>query len=67
MTPQNTRLGIWLMIATAAIFSAQHGIPRHPAKEYNVPMVVVVRFRLFAAFVVALAARASGGPRAVTR
>jgi len=66
-TAQNTRLGIWLMIATTVVFAAQDGISRHLATEYNVNMVVMIRFWFFAAFVVALAARAEGGIRAATR
>lgn len=66
-TTQNTALGIWLMIATAAIFALQDGISRHLAAEYNVTMVVMIRFWVFALFVVALAARAPGGLRAATR
>jgi drug/metabolite transporter (DMT)-like permease len=66
-TPQNTRLGIWLMIATTFVFAAQDGISRHLAAEYNVMMIVMVRFWFFAAFVVAVAAHAPGGIRAATR
>lgn len=61
MAVQNTRLGIWLMVATTAVFAAQDGISRHLAAEYNVLMVVMIRYWFFAAFVVALAARAPGG------
>lgn len=64
MAVQNTRLGIWLMVATTAVFAAQDGISRHLATEYNVMMVVMVRYWFFAAFVIALAARAPGGVRA---
>ncbi|MCU0829647.1 MAG: DMT family transporter [Tabrizicola sp.] len=66
-TPQNTRLGIWLMIATTVVFAAQDGISRHLASEYNVMMVVMLRFWFFALFVIALAARAPGGLRAASR
>lgn len=66
-TPQNTRLGIWLMIATTLIFAAQDGISRHLAGAYNVQMVVMIRFWFFAVFVIALAARSPGGLRAATR
>ncbi|MBU9697240.1 DMT family transporter [Rhodobacteraceae bacterium HSP-20] len=66
-TVQNTRLGIWLMIATTVVFAVQDGISRHLASEYNVYMVVMIRFWFFAAFVMALAARADGGIRAATR
>jgi drug/metabolite transporter (DMT)-like permease len=65
-TPQNTRLGIWLMIATTFVFAAQDGISRHLAAEYNVMMVVMIRFWFFALFAIAMAARAPGGIRAAT-
>jgi drug/metabolite transporter (DMT)-like permease len=66
-TKQNTRLGIWLMIFTSVIFAAQDGISRHLAETYNVWMVVAVRFWVFAAVVIALAARAPGGIKAQSR
>lgn len=66
-TPQNTGLGIWLMIATCVVFAAQDGISRHLAAEYNVTMVIMIRFWFFAGFVILLAARAQGGVRAATR
>jgi drug/metabolite transporter (DMT)-like permease len=65
-TPQNTRLGIWLMIATTFVFAAQDGISRHLAAEYSVLMIVMIRFWFFAAFVIAVAARTPGGIRAAT-
>jgi drug/metabolite transporter (DMT)-like permease len=66
-TAQNTRLGIWLMIATTVVFAVQDGISRHLATEYNVYMVVMIRFWFFAVFVMAMAARDPGGLRAATR
>lgn len=66
-TPQNTRLGIWLMIATTLVFAAQDGISRHLADSYSVMMVVMIRFWFFAAFVIVLAARSPGGLRAASR
>jgi drug/metabolite transporter (DMT)-like permease len=63
-TTQNTRLGIWLMLATTVVFAAQDGISRHLATAYPVQMVVMVRFWFFAAFVMALASRQAGGIRA---
>lgn len=62
---QNTRLGILLMSATSLVFSLQDGMSRHLAGEYNVYMVVMIRYWFFAAFVIALAARQPGGLRAV--
>ena len=63
-TPQNTKAGIWLMIATTVVFAAQDGISRHLGTQYNVYMVVMVRFWFFALFVMAMAARSEGGLRA---
>ncbi len=63
MTESNTRLGIYLMLATTFVFATQDGISRHLASEYNVLMIVMIRYWFFAAFVMALAARKSGGLR----
>ena len=67
MSEQNTRLGIWLMVATTFVFAMQDGISRHLAGEYNVWMVVMIRYWFFALFVVALAARKPGGLAAAAR
>ncbi|HKL06442.1 MAG TPA: DMT family transporter [Roseovarius sp.] len=64
MIEQNTRLGIWLMVTTTFIFAVQDGISRHLAGEYNVLMVVMIRYWFFAAFVMTVAARKAGGLRA---
>lgn len=66
-TVQNTRAGIWLMVATTLVFAVQDGISRHLAASYPVQMVVMIRFWFFAAFVIAMAARQSGGLRAAVR
>jgi drug/metabolite transporter (DMT)-like permease len=63
MTESNTRLGIYLMLATTFVFAMQDGISRHLASEYNVLMIVMIRYWFFAAFVMAVAARKSGGLR----
>ena len=63
----NTRLGILLMVATSLVFAVQDGLSRHLAGEYNVLMVVMIRYWFFAAFVIALAARSQGGLRAAAR
>ncbi|MEM1429453.1 MAG: DMT family transporter [Pseudomonadota bacterium] len=60
MAEQNTRLGIGLMVATTFVFAMQDGISRHLAGEYNVLMVVMIRYWFFAAFVIAIAARQEG-------
>lgn len=63
----NTRLGIWLMIATTFVFAAQDGISRYLASEYNVFVVVMIRYWFFAAFVMAIASRKAGGLRAASK
>jgi drug/metabolite transporter (DMT)-like permease len=63
----NTRLGIALMIATSVVFASQDGISRHLAGEYNVFMVVMIRYWFFAAFVITIAARKAGGVKAAAR
>jgi drug/metabolite transporter (DMT)-like permease len=65
MTETNTRLGILLMVATTFVFAMQDGISRHLASEYNVLMIVMIRYWFFAAFVIAIAARKPGGLRKV--
>jgi drug/metabolite transporter (DMT)-like permease len=67
VTEQNTRLGIWLMIATTFVFSVQDGISRHLAGEYSILMIVMIRFWFFAAFVMVVASRKAGGLRAAMR
>ncbi len=64
MAQQNTRLGILLMVATTLVFAIQDGLSRHLATEYNVMMIVMVRYWFLAAFVLAIAARRAGGLRA---
>jgi len=67
MAQQNTRLGIWLMVATTFVFAMQDGISRHLAGEYNVFMVIMIRYWFFAAFVLAVASRSAGGLRNAAR
>ncbi len=67
MSQHNTARGIGFMSAAALIFAAQDGISRHLAAEYNVLMIVMIRYWFFAAFVCALAARAPGGLRGALR
>jgi len=59
----NIPLGIMLMIATTMVFAVQDGLSRHLAENYNVLMVVMIRYWFFAAFVIALAMRKAGGIR----
>ncbi|SNR79027.1 DMT family transporter [Puniceibacterium sediminis] len=67
MTSNDTKRGVLLMVATTMVFSAQDAISRHLAGEYNVYMVVMVRYWFFAAFVMSLAARQAGGLRNAAR
>jgi drug/metabolite transporter (DMT)-like permease len=63
VTTQNIRLGIMLMIATTFVFAVQDGISRHLAGQYNVIMIVTIRYWFFAAFVIAIARRQVGSVR----
>lgn len=63
----NTRAGISLMIAATFVFAMQDGISRHLASEYNVLMVVMIRYWFFAAFVMVVASRAAGGLRVAAK
>ncbi len=63
MSPQNNTLGIWLMTATALIFAIQDALSQHLAGEYNVFMIIMIRYWFFASFVIVVAARQAGGIR----
>lgn len=60
----NPRLGIMLMIATTFVFAVQDGISRHLAGQYNVMMIVMIRYWFFGAFVIMVASRKEGSIRA---
>ncbi|MGJ8621963.1 MAG: DMT family transporter [Yoonia sp.] len=60
----NQRLGILLMVATTFIFAVQDGISRHLAENYNVIMIVMIRYWFFAVFVITIATRQSGSIKA---
>jgi len=64
MTQTNNQLGIWLMVATTFVFAMQDGLSQHLASEYNVLIVVMIRYWFFAAFVMFIASRRAGGLRA---
>ena len=63
----NTRRGILLMIAATFIYAMQDGLSRHLAGEYNVYMVVMLRYWFFASFVVVLSMRRAGGLRSAAQ
>jgi drug/metabolite transporter (DMT)-like permease len=60
MTRDN-RKGILLMVAAVFAFACQDGFARHLAGTYNTMMVVMVRYWLFAGFVIVLALRRPEG------
>ena len=64
MTEQNTTKGIWLMIATTAIFAVQDGISGYLGSEYNVLMIIMIRYWVFAAVVVTWSVRRAGSLKA---
>jgi drug/metabolite transporter (DMT)-like permease len=64
---ENPRIAIPLMIATTFVFAMQDGISRHLAGEYNVLMIVMIRYWFFAAFVIAVASRQAGGIKEAAR
>ncbi len=63
---QNIRLGIALMIAAVFTFSMQDALSKPLAMSYGTTMVVMIRYWIFAAFVLMLALRRPGGLRAMT-
>ena len=63
----NNRKGILLMIAAIAAFAVQDALSRLLAGRYNTLMVVMIRYWVFAAFVMILALRRHEGLRAAIR
>jgi drug/metabolite transporter (DMT)-like permease len=62
-----TTKGIGLMVLTVFIFACQDGFSRLLAGNYNTMMVVMVRYWIFAIFVVTMALRRPEGVRAAVR
>ncbi|WP_281858476.1 DMT family transporter [Litoreibacter halocynthiae] len=60
MSGNDTKRGIMLMSLTMLIFASQDGISRYLAGEYNVLMVVMIRYWFFAAFVLTVSAKRAG-------
>ena len=67
MIKQNERLGIYLMVATTIVFASQDGLSKYLATEYNVYMVVMIRYWFFAAFVMTISSRKPGGVKQVAK
>lgn len=64
---RNPTLGIWLMVAAVAAFAAQDAFAKHLAGAYSTQMVIMIRYWVFAGFVVVLALRRPEGFRAAIR
>ena len=60
MSGNDTKRGIMLMSLTMLIFASQDGISRYLAGEYNVLMVVMIRYWFFAAFVLTVSSKRAG-------
>ncbi len=64
---RNPTLGIWLMVAAVAAFAAQDGFSKHLAAAYSTQMIIMIRYWVFAGFVILLALRRPEGFRAAIR
>jgi drug/metabolite transporter (DMT)-like permease len=64
---RNPTLGIWLMVAAVATFAAQDAFAKHLAGTYSTQMVIMIRYWVFAGFVILLALRQPGGPSSAIR
>ena len=67
MIKQNEHLGIFLMVITTIVFASQDGLSKYLATEYNVYMVVMIRYWFFAAFVMTISSRKPGGVKQVAK
>ena len=67
MIKQNERLGIFLMVITTIVFASQDGLSKYLATEYNVYMVVMIRYWFFAAFVMTISSRKPRGVKQVAK
>tara|TARA_B100001248_G_scaffold255127_1_gene234462 strand:+ start:5514 stop:6380 length:867 start_codon:yes stop_codon:yes gene_type:complete len=67
MIKQNERLGIFLMVITTIVFASQDGLSKYLATEYNVYMVVMIRYWFFAAFIMTISSRKPGGVKQVAK
>ena len=61
---RNQTRGIWLMVAAVFSFASQDAFARHLAGTYNTLMIVMIRYWIFAVFVMILALRRPEGIRA---
>jgi len=66
LRPDNPTLGIGLMIFTTMVFALQDGISRYLAETYNVLTIVMIRYWVFALFVIAIS-QYRGGVKLVAK
>jgi drug/metabolite transporter (DMT)-like permease len=64
---RNPVLGIWLMVAAVAAFAAQDAFAKHLAGTYSTQMIIMIRYWVFAGFVILLALRRAEGFGAAIR
>jgi drug/metabolite transporter (DMT)-like permease len=64
---RNPTLGIWLMVAAVAAFAAQDAFAKHLAGTYSTQMVIMIRYWVFAGFVILLAVQRPEGFRTAIR
>lgn len=64
---RNPTLGIWLMVAAVAAFAAQDAFAKHLAGTYSTQMIIMIRYWVFAGFVILLALQRAEGFRAAIR
>jgi drug/metabolite transporter (DMT)-like permease len=55
------------MVITTIVFASQDGLSKYLATEYNVYMVVMIRYWFFAAFVMTISSRKPGGVKQVAK
>ena len=55
------------MVITTIVFASQDGLSKYLATEYNVYMVVMIRYWFFAAFVMTISSRKPGGLKQVAK
>lgn len=55
------------MVITTIVFASQDGLSKYLATEYNVYMVVMIRYWFFAAFIMTISSRKPGGVKQVAK
>lgn len=65
--PPAALTGVFFMIGAVTVFAVQDGLSKHLVERYPSIFVVMIRYWVFAAFVIALSAARPGGLRAAIR